>query len=157
MMRPATFMVAASTALGACAAPGPLSPLQSDQTLRENLAANFEPGMTGDEVKQRLAELEAPTNFHWWYPATDERGRVLLVRHFKGGFWVESGHDWVNWLDISFVFDADDRLVRTATFRDELRYYDGEPVGAPRREPMRWIHRYPSPPPPPKDPLEGTS
>ena len=89
------------------------------------------------------------------YPPTAARPEVLLARLYPpGGFWLDVV-DWIDFVDVSFVFNGSHALERWVTYRDEIRYFQGDPVKGPSREPMARVPRYPGKPPPPSDPLEG--
>ncbi len=130
---------------------------QNDQELRATLAANFPPGITVQEVHTRLDELGVGNRFRTLYPAIDSRPEVLLVRMYYGGFWVDRGRYTLKWADASYVFDEAGGLDRVLLYRDRVEYYDYGPLWGPLRRAQGPVHRWPSPIPPPIDPLEGAT
>jgi len=136
----------------------PLHANLEDAELRTRLAANLPHGMSEDAVKSTLVSLRVPERVQMRYPATGGRPEVLLARLFPpGGFWVDDSLDTVEFVDVSFVFDPTLRLDRTVIYRDQVRYFQGDLVKGPTREPMTRPPRYPGMPPPPADPLEGAN
>jgi len=143
-----------------CAAPG-LYARMDDSQIRSVLAEKCPVGSLEAQVSASLDSLGAPKGTRLVYPATEARPRVLLLRLFADrGFWLSSDDADVAWLDISFVFSPEDKLQRTLLFRDSIRYGFGEPITSPNtpKRPLKGpLKHYPSPIPPPVDPLEGAS
>lgn len=106
------------------------------------------------DVQGRLDALKVSRKHRMHYPPTDSRPEVLLVRMFDGGFWIDEEDDFVEWLDLSLVFEAGG-FDRALLYRDRVRYFEGDPVNPPTRPAAGPMLRYPGPIPPPVDPLEG--
>lgn len=134
-------------------------PLHANQTLaqtREVINANFAAGMPLDDVRARLVELRVKPGDQLLYPATGERGEVLLARLWEpGGFWVRESDQEVKWTDLSFLFDRDRRLDRTLIYQDGNRYFQGRPAYPPSRPLAGGWRDWPGRPGPPVDPLEN--
>lgn len=140
--------------LSACA-PYPLHANQTMAQTREVVSANFAAGMPLDDVRARLVELRVKPGDQLLYPATAERGEVLLARLWEpGGFWVRESDQEVKWTDLSFLFDRDRRLDRTLIYQDGNRYFEGRPVYPPSRPLAGGWRDWPGRPGPPVDPLE---
>lgn len=139
-----------------CHAPA-LSALMNDAQYRSVLDANFPPGMTLPEVQAKLTQLNISDRYRFLYPATDSRPEVLLVRTFDpGGPWPQNGE--IDWIDTSFVFGPDGKLVKSLIFDDSVTLgFDGQILYGPTRAPMtgdphaKWFATIP----PPADPLQG--
>lgn len=124
--------------------------------LRQNLAADFPVGMTEQQVRSKLDQVGVSDKYRMDYPKTDARPHVLLARLFQpGGFWIDDDDEYINWTDVSFVFSAQDTLDRIAVFEDGNRYLGGLPINPPKRPMAGRMERWPAPPPPPENPLEG--
>ncbi len=151
----AAFLVlvfAASTLCG-CGS-YPLHANMEDAELHQKLAEYFHPGMTVGSVKAELSTLRIHEGDTLLYPKSDARPEVLLARLFPpGGFWIDDVTDSIDFVDVSFVFGASGTLDRWVTYRDSVRYFQGEAVKGPSREPMTRVPRYPGKPPPPLNPL----
>jgi hypothetical protein len=138
-----------------CSTPPALTSSMNDDQVRATLAQDFSPGMSLPEVQSKLDDLHISQRYRTLYPRTESRPQVLLARLFPpGGFWLHTEDDLIKYVDVSFVFDAADRLERFPIYRDSVRYFHGEPVYGPTRRPMVPIQPYPASPPLPADPLE---
>jgi hypothetical protein len=150
-----------TAALAACGHAPAVSARMDDALVRSILAAHCSTGSTASQIGAGLDSLGIKPGSRMLYPAAPSRGPVLLVRLFEDrGFWLDSDDADVKWLDISFAFSGDDHLERTLLFRDRLRYVQGEPItspNSPKRPLARPLEHYPSPIPPPIDPLQGAS
>lgn len=150
---PAVSCVAVA-ALGGCAS-SPLHANMEDSQIRARLDEHFHAGMTVDAVKGELSALRVREGDTLLYPRTEARPEVLLARVFPpGGFWIDV-QDWIEFVDVSFVFGDGRTLERWVMYRDSVRYFEGEAVKGPTREPLTRVPRYPGKPPPPLDPLKG--
>lgn len=144
--------------LAGCAS-SPILARLDDAQVRSMLAEKCPVGSTEPQVHAGLDALGVSKGSRIEYAATPARPRVLLARQFEDrGPWLSSDDADIEWLDISFVFSNAGALERTLLFRDKIRYVRGDPIvypNAPRRPLAGTLHRYPSPIPPPVDPLEG--
>ncbi|MBS0198559.1 MAG: hypothetical protein JSR77_17550 [Planctomycetes bacterium] len=158
MTRLAYILALLTFALVGCTTPPALHANMTDPVLRTKLAESFQPGMTLDQVQGGLDTLHIDHGRRMLYAPEGERPQVLLARLFPpGGFWGAEGDSVVEWVDVSFVFEPTDHLSRTLLYRDGMRYFYGDPVNKPNREPMARFPRWPALPPPPKNPLEGAT
>jgi hypothetical protein len=152
-------LIVAALMLCACGAPPAISARMNDAEIRAMLARACPTASTQLQVNHGLDALKVRQASRLAYPATAGRGPVLLVRLFDDrGFWLDSEDADVKFLDISFAFSPEDHLTRTVLFRDRIRYIRGEPITSPNspRRPLRGpLQPYPSPIPPPIDPLES--
>lgn len=143
-------------AMAACStAPYPLHANQTIGQTRAVVAAEFPAGMPVDGVRSHLEELRVKAGDQLLYPATADRGKVLLARLWEpGGFWVTEPDQNVKWTDLSFVFDREDKLDRTLIYQDGNRYFQGRPAYPPSRPVQGGPRDWPGRPGPPVDPLE---
>ncbi len=149
-------VLAAVALLGGCGS-YPLHANLDDAELHTRLDQYFHAGMTVDGVRGELSSLRVREGDTLLYPKTSERPEVLLARLFPpGGFWIDATTESVEFVDVSFVFGDARTLERWVTFRDSIRYFEGEAVKGPSREPMTRVPNYPGKPPPPVDPLGKT-
>ncbi len=145
-----------ATSLGGCGS-YPLHANLEDAELHTRLSEYFHEGMTIDAVKSELSTLRVHEGDTLLYPKTESRPEVLLARLFPpGGFWIDVT-DSIDFVDVSFIFTPSHTLERWAMYRDSIRYFQGEAVKGPSREPMTRVPRYPGKPPPPLNPLEGAN
>jgi len=159
-MHTSRYILAPVAAFVACAGVGcaayPLHSSMTDDEIRATLGAHFTPGMPEHAVRSELRTLRIPDGRVLHYPASGPTPAVLLARISPpGGFWVDDEDDFMEWVDVSFVFDTQDTLKRVGTFRDGIRYDHGDPINAPRRPLLDKVPHWPGVPPPPKDPLDG--
>lgn len=159
-MHASRYILAPVAACIACAGVGcaayPLHATMTDDEIRATLAAHFTPGMPEHEVRSELSSLRVPERRRLRYPASESTPTVLLARIAPpGGFWVDDQDDFMEWVDVSFVFDSHDTLQQWGIFRDGIRYDHGDPINAPRRPLLDKVPHWPGEPPPPKDPLDA--
>jgi len=148
----AIVLAIVATALGGCGS-YPLHANLEDAELHKRLSEYFHEGMTIDAVKSELSTLRIHEGDTLLYPKTESRPEVLLARLFPpGGFWIDV-MDSIEFVDVSFVFTSSRTLERWTVYRDSIRYFEGEAVKGPSREPMTRMPRYPGKPPPPLNPL----
>ncbi len=155
MQKPLIAILSAIVMLAGCATTK-MGATQSDQELRATLDQNFPKGMSVEQVHAKLNDLGVSKKFRIVYPRTESRPAILLVRMYYGGFWVDSGRYTLNWADASYVF-GDAGLDRVLLYRDRVEYYDFDPLWPPTRPAQGPVYRWPSPIPPPIDPLEGAT
>ena len=141
--------------LQGCGGSYPLHANMEDAQISTVLGQHFRPGMTVDSVRSELSALRVHEGDTLLYPKTETRPEVLLARLFPpGGFWIDVT-DSIEFVDVSFEFSGAGTLDRWVMFRDSIRYFHGEAVKGPSREPMTRVPPYPGKPPPPINPLEG--
>lgn len=141
--------------LGGCQGPA-LQANMTDAQYQQVLAADYPPGMTLEQVKAELKSQRVSQYFSHLYPAKPDGSFIYLVRTYPPtGPWPQFGPDSnVEFVDVSFVFGADGRLVRSAIYRDGVRYGNGMLMYGPDRpgiyQQTQWMSGGP-----PADPLQG--
>lgn len=133
----------------------PMSVRLNTQGWRDVAQEHFSTGMTEDQVQAELDAMGVSRQYRKEYPATEDRGRVLLARSYiGGGAFIRGGDSSLEFNDLSFVFDDGGGLKTVYGFRDSVRYYDGGVAYGPQRATMREVRDFPGTIPPPADPLE---
>ncbi len=154
-IRTLAAVLSPSIALIACTPTPKINANKSDAYIRAALAPVIQNGMTREQVNAGLDDLNVSKDFRLWYSAEGDRPPVQFVRLFPpGGFWPGNQEGWINWVDMSFVFDDGTHLSRTFLFHDGVRYVGSYPLNPPKRTPAAPFQALPSPPPPPLDPLQ---
>lgn len=140
--------------IGACAS-RPMSVRLNNQDWRDVVQQHFSAGMTADQVHAELDAMGVARQYRMEYPATSERGPVLLARSYVGGgAFIRGGDSRLEFNDLSFLFDEQGGLAKVYGLADAVRYFDGGPAYGPQRATMREVDWYPVTIPPPVDPLE---
>ncbi len=140
--------------IGACAS-RPMSVRLNTQDWRDLVQQHFSAGMSAEQVHAELDAMGVARQYRLEYPATAERGPVLLARSYVGGgAFIRGGDSRLEFNDLSFLFDDQGRLTKVYGMADGVRYFDGGPAYGPQRATMRDVDWYPVTIPPPVDPLE---
>ena len=110
----------------------------NDQELRAGLDGNFKPGMSVEQVQERLDELHVARRLRRVYPGPPVQ---LLARLFPvGGFWVDDGeYQETRYVDAWFVFGRAglDRVdTEKKRMRIEHREYIDPPFATPELLPV---------------------
>jgi hypothetical protein len=141
-------------ASAACAKPYILHANLTRDELSSRITANFPKGMTYQDLNAKLTELRVDEGVRRTYSPTPPR--EMMVRLFPpGGPWVTDPDQVIEWWDVTFSFDAQDRLVAARAFNGGARYVEGRPQNiSPPPPPGPWT-RYPQTIPAPQQPPPG--
>jgi hypothetical protein len=155
--------IAAVVALGCASVPRQaLRASMPDEELRTTINQHFRVGMNEADVRRELAVLKVRDRDLRLYDAVSvggiDRPRVVFARVWPaGGRWIDDTTSRLDWIDLSFVMSAPDRLDDVRAFRDGIVYSpEGGRLGGPTRVRMPTSWSWPQEVPFPKDPLEAT-
>jgi hypothetical protein len=138
----------------ACAKTHVLNSNLTRDTLNARVTENFHKGMTYQEVNSKLTDLNVSENVRRTYSPTPPR--EMLVRLLPpGGAWVDQHDQVIEWWDLTFTFDKQDRLTAARAFSGGARYIDGFAANIQPPLPEGTRIRYPQPVPPPPTPPPG--
>lgn len=122
--------------------------------LSARVGSNFHQGMAYEDVNAKLTALGVPEGVRRTYAPNPPR-EMLTRLYPPGGAWVDQHDQLIEWWDLTFSFDAQDRLSAARAFNGGARYIDGfADYVNPPPEPGVAV-RYPQPIPPPPQPPEG--
>jgi hypothetical protein len=138
----------------ACNSPNALNSLLTRDQLNTRINANFHTGMTYQDVNAKLTQLRVSEGTRHTYAPTPPR--EMLVRLLPpGGAWVTESDQLIEWWDVTFSFDPQDRLAAARALNGGARYVDGFAANINPPLPPGVRVRYPQPVPPPSLPPAG--